>query len=235
MAGLDGYPLEPQIVAAWSRDAAAEHASIASFARFTLELLALAAPADLVLASQQAGHDEVEHAVACFQVASRFAGHKLGPTALDVSGIELARELGAVTAATVREGCVGETFSALVAEARHAGAEDPQLREVLARIAQDEARHAQLGWRFTAWALERGGNPIRQIVIGELEDALRAPPSAFNPALRGLPPRTLRAYGLLDEEAAAAIEPDLVRVIGAALDQLRGPAAKAVARAENIE
>jgi hypothetical protein len=56
---------------------------------------------------------------------------------------------------------------------------------------------------------------------------------AFN-RLRGLSPRTLRAYGLLDEEAAATITPDLVRVIRAALDQLRGPPAKAAALANEV-
>lgn len=52
----------------WSADALAEHTSIASFARFTLQLLALDAPSDLLSRSQQAGKDEMEHARLCFQM-----------------------------------------------------------------------------------------------------------------------------------------------------------------------
>ncbi len=42
---------------AWLDDARLEHASIASFARFTLDLLALGAPADLVADAQRAATD----------------------------------------------------------------------------------------------------------------------------------------------------------------------------------
>src|SRR5262245_889099 len=59
-------PVDPTtraaLAAAWLRDAQMEHASIASFARFTLELLAVGAPAELVADSQRASLDEIEHA-----------------------------------------------------------------------------------------------------------------------------------------------------------------------------
>lgn len=57
------------VVKAWTTAARAEHASVASFARFTLQLLHLGAPADLVADAQQAGLDEVRHARLCFGVA----------------------------------------------------------------------------------------------------------------------------------------------------------------------
>jgi hypothetical protein len=46
-----------------------EHASVAAFARFTLDLLALGAPADLVQSAQQALGDEIAHAELCFGLA----------------------------------------------------------------------------------------------------------------------------------------------------------------------
>ena len=49
---------------AWAREGALEHASVASFARFALELMALAAPAQLVEAALEAARDEVRHAAA---------------------------------------------------------------------------------------------------------------------------------------------------------------------------
>ena len=63
-------PLRDAVVKAWTTAARAEHASVASFARFTLQLLHLGAPADLVADAQQAALDEVRHARLCFGVAS---------------------------------------------------------------------------------------------------------------------------------------------------------------------
>jgi hypothetical protein len=71
---------------AWLSDARLEHASIAAFARLTLELLHLGAPAELVQASQAASLDEIRHAKLCFGLGSRFAGKLVGPGPLDVSG-----------------------------------------------------------------------------------------------------------------------------------------------------
>ncbi|MBT9554900.1 MAG: hypothetical protein IV100_02675, partial [Myxococcales bacterium] len=42
------------LVQRWLSVAALEHASVGSFARFTLQLLAVGAPPDLLLATQQA-------------------------------------------------------------------------------------------------------------------------------------------------------------------------------------
>lgn len=77
------------LASAWVSDALMEHPSIASFARFTLELLASGAPAHLVLGAQRAGLDEVANAKACFALASRFAGQGLGPTELATGDLEL--------------------------------------------------------------------------------------------------------------------------------------------------
>jgi hypothetical protein len=55
-----------------------EHASIASFARFVMDLLSLGAPADLVDGAARALQDEVEHARLCFGIASRLSGRSMG-------------------------------------------------------------------------------------------------------------------------------------------------------------
>jgi hypothetical protein len=70
----------------WLDDARLEHASVASFARFVLELLALGAPAELVHFAQRALGDEIDHARRCFSLASRYAQEPLGPAALQVDG-----------------------------------------------------------------------------------------------------------------------------------------------------
>src|SRR5262245_23198851 len=63
----------------WSLAARFEHASIASFNKFSLELLAVGAPGTLVAAANRAALQEVEHAQACFAAASAYAGRGIGP------------------------------------------------------------------------------------------------------------------------------------------------------------
>src|SRR6185437_10815965 len=54
----------------WTVLALLEHASVASFARVSLQLLAVGAPGDLVGATHQAALDEIRHARLCFALAS---------------------------------------------------------------------------------------------------------------------------------------------------------------------
>src|SRR5262245_52773660 len=53
----------------WARAAQYEHASVASFARFSLELLALGAPSDLIARAHRAAIDELEHTELALGVA----------------------------------------------------------------------------------------------------------------------------------------------------------------------
>lgn len=62
------------LAAHWTEIALMEHASIAAFSRFVLELLSLGAPADLVRDAGRAMSDEIAHAEACFALASAYAG-----------------------------------------------------------------------------------------------------------------------------------------------------------------
>lgn len=166
--GLDAAT-RAELAAAWLADAQAEHASVASFARFALELLSIGAPPDLVADAHAAARDEIEHAKICFGLASAYAGVPQGPGPLSVDG-SLARcgDLYAVIRATVEEGCVGETLAALEAEAAIARATDPAVRAALTRIAEDEARHAALAWRVVAWALASGAPAVRRAVLDGL-------------------------------------------------------------------
>jgi hypothetical protein len=140
---------------AWSQDALFEHASIASFARFVLELLALGAPADLVADAQRALGDEIVHAELCFGFAGAYAGEPVGPASLPMGGAVVRPELSAVAVATFVEGCVNETLAAVAVHAACDEARDPAVKVALARIADDESRHALLAWRFVAWACSR--------------------------------------------------------------------------------
>ncbi len=65
-----GSPERAALGAAWLRNALMEHASVAALARFTLELLAVGAPADLIRDSNAAASDETRHAELCFALAA---------------------------------------------------------------------------------------------------------------------------------------------------------------------
>jgi hypothetical protein len=165
-----------ELARAWARDALMEHASVASFARFTLELLACGAPPELVAASQQAGADEVAHARSCFALAARFAEQPIGPGPLELGDRGLTGDLGEMAALAVVEGCVGETLAAAMAEAQLTVAIDPECRRTLARIASDEAEHSLLAWRFVRYAMTRGGGAVARAVGVTFRQALESKP-----------------------------------------------------------
>lgn len=153
----------------WRETALMEHASIAAFARFTLQLLQLGAPHDLVLESQRAMLDETEHARRCFSLAARYASRALGPGPLPIAGALHEESPATIIRLTFLEGCVGETVAALDAAEALADARDPEVRRTLELIARDELRHATLAWRFLAWALARDANgEVREVLQDEL-------------------------------------------------------------------
>ncbi len=158
------------LTAHWQAVALMEHASIAAFARFALELLALGAPAALVEDAGAAMQDEQRHATTCFTLASAFAGVPVGPGRLPVGGCLSDVDLESVTVTTFLEGCIGETFAAVEARELALTTEDPVLRDTLSGIADDEARHALLAWSFLQWALEQGGPALG----ARVHDAWRA-------------------------------------------------------------
>lgn len=219
LSALTAFERE-ELTSAWAADALMEHASIASFARFSLELLALGAPGDFVEASQRASLDEVEHARLCFALCSRFTGSSLGPTPLYMDGFTLGRNLASVAAAAVREGCVGETLAAALAQAQLAVAEDPDCRRALEIIARDEAEHSLLAWRFVQWALQSGQEEVREAVSRAFREAHGRDVHAV---ARTTSPRVWNHFGRLtnDQERdvvreawAVIIEPALAALLG---------------------
>jgi hypothetical protein len=231
-AGLDPE-VRRALASAWTADALLEHASIAAFARFSLDLLAVGAPADLVAAAHQAALDEVRHARICFALAQGYAGAPVGPSAFPFEGsIAVSADLAALAAATAREGCIGETLAAVIAAEQLARATDPAVRRALSAIAEDEARHAELAWRTVAWAIDRGGEAVRAAVAAVFEDAARYVPGVTIDT--AIPPGILVSHGRLDavgtREALARALDEVVRPCFASLLH-KAPAADVVASA----
>ena len=138
----------------WTRIAIAEHASIAASARFLMQLLSQGAPPDLVAAAQQAMHDEIRHARLAFGMARSYGADDVGPGPLPIGGALDESDPQSIVRTVVREGCIGETIAALEATESSSHADDNAVREVFRQIADDETRHAALGWRYLRWAIE---------------------------------------------------------------------------------
>jgi hypothetical protein len=193
-------PQRRRVRDAWARAAQAEHASVAAFSRFTMQLLALGAPMALVSASAAAMADEVRHAVVAAELAGRFAGQDLsfGPLAAAVLG-EGPVTLRAVLEDVVREGCIAETISAAEAAWMRDAATDPAIAAVLAGIAEDEARHAELAWAFVAWALAQDPS-LRADVAIWFGEGHRHAPAPLDPDAA-----ILAAHGQLDAASRFAL------------------------------
>jgi hypothetical protein len=226
VAGADDDVSAGALADGWLLDARTEHASIASFARATLELLALGAPPALVIGAQQASLDEVEHARVCFALASRYAGRAVGPGPL-AAATPRAADLVRLACDTLVEGCVGETIAALAALRARRGCEDEVVAAALERIADDEARHAALAWATVGWAARVGGAEVRDAVVA-LARAMRDAALAADAPAADDDAAALARHGRLDPAGQHACAVDAWQtLIPGALREVLGDAALA--------
>jgi hypothetical protein len=205
----------------WLDDARMEHASIASFARFALELMALGAPSQLVADAHRAGLDEIEHARVCFSIAAALSGEVLGPGPLSAGGL-VPRSLFDALRAAVHEGCVGEALAAGIAREQARRTTDPVLAARLETIAEDELRHAELAYRFVAWAVGVHGESASRVVTEAFEHALSTPPQV--PEVPRIDAELLHRGGRLTSE-------EWERTARLLLEDVVKPAARASTRA----
>jgi hypothetical protein len=173
--------------ARFARDGLAEHASVAAFARLTLDLLAAGAPAELVEAATAAQRDEIEHARICFALASAYAGRPLGPGPLDTAAAGPPADRRRLAIESLRDGCWLEQASADALRAAARDERDPVVAAALARMAADEDRHAELAWDIVEHCL-RAEPALRAPLLEEvagLEAAGATRPAARARALLG--------------------------------------------------
>jgi hypothetical protein len=217
-AGLDPRT-RAALADAWERDALEEHASIAAFARFALQLLSVGAPPELVVAAQRAGLDEIRHARAAFALVRRYSGRDVGPAPLRVDDALGATSLAEIAELTAEEGCVGETLGAMLASEQARFATDPEAQTVLRGLARDEERHADLAWRFVRWAIDQGGDVSAAVTRGvrrACEGTLAARARIYNVDLVAW-----HAHGRVTcAEARAVAEAGIEEVIAPALRAL---------------
>ena len=169
-----------------------EAASVVAFRRLELELRRFGAPPSLVARAQRSRADEIAHARDTARLA-RKRGAVVPP--LDLAPMQL-RSLVDIALENAAEGCVRETYGALVA-AFQAERCAPELRAFHRRIAADEARHAELAHDVARW-LGRQLSPAerarvvaaRERALAELRVAALAEPDAAVTRQLGVPDAT---------------------------------------------
>ena len=147
--------LNQAIAQEFSTQGEGEHASVASFARHTLQLLTMVAPPSLLTGSQKAALDEIKHAKMCYGIAEAFLGKTIQPSTLDIEGSVKLHGGEENLQSVINEGCIGETISAVRAQLGAHYAKQPMVKDSLETIAADEANHAQLAWNTVQWAITR--------------------------------------------------------------------------------
>ena len=157
-----------EIARYFSEAARLEAASVAAFRRLRLELRLHGAPRLLLDLARRAAREEIAHARMVTGLARAF-GAVPEPARV---GTLPPRDLEAVASENAVEGCVRETYGALVASWQARTARDPAVRNVYAQIAEDELSHAALAWQVAEWLRPRLSSDGRARVEAVKADAV---------------------------------------------------------------
>jgi len=212
-----GTPLAAALAGVWADDGRAEYASIASFARLTLQLMAFGAPHRLIEASQQASLDEHRHSRFCFAEAARHAGRGVEPGPLDIGQASALTSFEEFMRLNLIEGCVGETLAGLRMAEQARLASNPELARALTEISEDETRHAELAFEILRFGLEVNRRATLAAVRSVLE--MRFEDEAADPQ-GSIPEAAWEALGRLSAKTRRQVNRDAWTLVVAPL--LRG-------------
>jgi hypothetical protein len=176
-----------------------EHASVAAFARVSLELLALGAPSDLVAAAHVAAMDEIRHAQLCWSLLAALEGTPRGPSPMTLPPV-VAVDPDEVLVSTVIDGCVGETLGSLLFHESARLCIVPSLAAVYRSIAEEEGEHATLAFRIVRFLVQR--DPQAAERARALTEHVALPDAAGEPCER---------LGVLDARAQRDVQEQALR------------------------
>jgi len=139
--------------ACFSEIAYMEAAAVLAFDVLEGQLRDLGAPAALLERAARAKADEVAHAAITERLAHRFGQPPTTPRVDGTPEHSAETPLFRLALENAVEGCVREAYGAVVAAYQGAKASDPEVRAAFARIALDEAEHAELSFDIDAWLM----------------------------------------------------------------------------------
>jgi hypothetical protein len=128
-----------------------EAGSVPAFRILGRELCVHGAPRALLAAARRSAREEIRHTRAARVLAERYGGRYVPPRILK----RPQRTLEELALDNAAEGCVRETFGAMIATYQARAAGDPVVRKLMRSIAVDETRHAALAIRVAEWTDRR--------------------------------------------------------------------------------
>lgn len=180
-----------------------EASSVLSFRALRRELADHGAPRRLLRAVSRAARDETRHARTLGRLARRTGAPPI--SAPRRRGLEK-RRLEEIARENAVEGCVFETYGALLAMWQGENVADATLRSSLRRLARDESRHGSLSWAMARWAEQRLDRAARARVaearrgaVAELRRRVAAAPLEL--VRHGLQPSGATAQIMVDHLA----------------------------------
>ena len=163
------------VAAQWRENGRTEHASVAAFARVTLDLMSLGAPPGLIASMQRDALDEIRHTELCFSLARAIDGQALEPGPFpaarqrEIASLPRPLALARLAVDSLIDGALHEGVSARIIAKLAKRCEDPAIRAILKEIAQDEGRHAAHGWDVVEWCVAEGGSPVLHALLGGID------------------------------------------------------------------
>jgi hypothetical protein len=194
--------------ALWLHDAQKEHASVPAFSRISWLLAAVGAPAELMLWSNRAAMEEIDHAQRCFALAAGYGGRTFTVEPMPdllLGGLgDVKDPLVTLAVESLKDGCLLEDFNADVAAKCATVCEEPVTHAVLEQIAREERSHADFSWALIDWLVATHGARVTPALLhacDELERVQR--PTNATPEKQQLialaDARQLRRHGRLED------------------------------------
>ena len=166
----------------WLRSAQFELASVASFSKFSIELIVHGAPAYLIEKSHKAALQEIKHSKLCLAAAAYLEkkpddNFKLGR--LPTSVVMFNHNLTRLAVDTALDGAIAEATAAVAAAVRISVWDDLAMKgfvtmtspvsRALTAIMMEEASHAALAWSALSWIVSVGdgdgdGQVLRSVI-----------------------------------------------------------------------
>ena len=155
-----------EVVDRWVERSFSEHASIGTFAKFSVELMSLGAPLWFLERANIAALQEIEHARISFDILNMYLMHNYAEngcveySAFPTHSVNIDGDHNRIALDTAIGGCFGETLSAMAYEQylnvdlKGANIDDVATQK-LNGIAKEEVQHAALAWTTVKWIIDR--------------------------------------------------------------------------------
>jgi len=167
-----------------------EASAVSAFEILTRELAAHDAPDDILADVRRATEDEVRHAFVMGLIAERLGGTP------EPAHVETRpnRSLYEIALDNACEGCVRETYGALLGTYQSISTPDTQVAEAMTMVSEDETFHAEVSWKIHDWIMpqltedeRRRIDDAQREAVTKLREDVRSQPEAAIARFAGLP------------------------------------------------